>query len=182
MSADPMLIKETVEAAQAAGPIGAFGLNAKIFVAQLVNFGIVLIVLWRFAYKPIVKMLETRQERIESSLKKADEIDERLKKAESEREEILKQARLAAQEIAQKSEMQIEDRRKEMVEKARGEVEKVVAQGKEQIASEKKEMLTEIKKEVVDVVILAAQKVLEESVDREASKKIAEEALKKAGF
>jgi len=70
--ADPTLIKETVEAAQAAGPIGAFGLNGKIFVAQLVNFGLVLLVLWRFAYRPIVNMLEARSEKIEKSVKEAE--------------------------------------------------------------------------------------------------------------
>lgn len=192
MSVDPTIVNEamnvaeiaheTVEAAKAAGPIGAFGLNTKIFIAQLVNFGIVLLVLWKFAYTPIVNMLESREEKIEKSVKQAEEIEERMSKTAVESDEILKQARLDAQDIIQKNEEQLEVRRKEMVGKARDEVEKVVAQGKTQMVAEREEMLASIKKEVAEVAILAAQKILNKSVDKDASQKLTEEAIKEAGF
>ena len=56
------------ETARAAGGIGVLGINGKIFLAQLVNFGLILLVLWRFAFKPIVARLEARRERIEKKI------------------------------------------------------------------------------------------------------------------
>lgn len=179
---DPTILKETVEVAKAMGPIGAFGLNAKIFTAQLINFGVVLIVLWRFAYRPIVTMLEERSEKIEKSVKHAEEIETRVKATEEEREVLLRQARLDAQEIATNAEATMEARKKEAIDKAREEVAKVVVQGKAQIASEREEMLTTLRKEMAEVAILAAEKVLKANVDKTTSQKLAQETLKEAGF
>ncbi len=179
---DPTLIKETMEAAQAAGPIGAFGLNGKIFLAQLVNFGLVLLVLWRFAYRPIVNMLETRSEKIEKSVKQAEEIERRMKASEVEREEMMKQARLAAQETAKKTQEDADARGKAMAEKARAEVEKIVVQGKAQLVFEREEMLSGIRKEVAHMALLAAEKILGETIDKKKSEILAEETFKDAGL
>ena len=180
--ADPTLIKETVEAAQAAGPIGAFGLNGKIFVAQLVNFGLVLLVLWRFAYRPIVNMLEARSEKIEKSVKQAEEIEARMNASEVERDEMMKKARLTAQEVAKKAQEDAEARTKAMGEKARAEVEKIVVQGKAQLASEREEMLSQVRKEVAQMAILAAEKILGETIDKKKSEALAVNTLKEAGL
>lgn len=179
---DPTLIKETVEAAQAAGPIGAFGLNGKIFVAQLVNFGLVLLVLWRFAYRPIVAMLEARSEKIEKSVREAQEIEKRMKTTQVEREEMMKQARLDAQDVVRKASDHAEARGKAMSEKARAEVERIVAQGKVQMASEREKMLSEVRSEVVHLAMLAAEKILGEHVNAKKSDGLAKETLKSAGL
>lgn len=179
---DPTLIKETVSAAQAVGPIGAFGLNGKIFLAQLVNFGLVLLVLWRFAYRPIVAMLEARSEKIEKSVKEAQEIEKRMKTAEAERERLMKQARLDAQEVVRKSGEDAEARGKAISEKARAEVEKIVAQGKVQLSSEREKMLLEVRSEVVNLAILAAEKILDERVNAKKSDALVKETLKEVGL
>ena len=66
---------ETVEAT---GGLGSLGLNVKIFIAQLINFAIVVLVLWKWVYNPIVALLEKRQTTIEKSLKEAKEIEEKM--------------------------------------------------------------------------------------------------------
>jgi len=179
---DPNIIQETVEAVKTVGPIGAFGLNAKIFIAQLVNFSLVLLVLWRFAYRPIVNMLDARSEKIDKSIKQAEEIEARMKTTEKEREELLKTSRLEAQEIAKKSQEDAEARGKELADKAREEVAKIVAQGKVQMATQREEMLASVRSEVVNVAMLAAEKILGEAVDKKKSEALTAETFKEAGL
>ena len=151
-------------------------------MAQLVNFGLVLLVLWRFAYRPIVNMLEARSEKIEKSVKQAEEIEARMNASEVERDEMMKQARLTAQEVAKKAQEDAEARTKAMGEKARAEVEKIVVQGKAQLASEREEMLSQVRKEVAQMAILAAEKILGETIDKKKSEALAVNTLKEAGL
>ncbi len=159
---------------------GQFGLKGDIFVAQLVNFIIVLVVLWRFAYKPIVRMLDERSERIEKSVKQAEQIEKRVDAIEKEREEILNVARTEAQGIAQKAHEQVEERREEMVEAAKREVERVIGKGKQKLAEEKESMLRDLRKDVIDIAALAAEKILKGEVDKNKAQSLAEEVVRKA--
>jgi len=192
MSVDPTILNgvaevanavhETAEMAKDVGPIGTFGLNGKIFVAQLVNFTIVLLVLWRFAYRPIVNLIEQREEKIKKSVETAEEIEKRMKESEVERNQLLKDTRVQAQELLEKADAQIETRKKEMVDNARTEVEKVVVQGKQKIAAERDAMMSDVRKEIVGMAILAAEKILVGSVDKKTSEILAGEAIDKAGL
>ena len=83
--------------------IGTLGLNWKLFLAQLINFGIVILVLWKWVFKPVAGALETRRQKIEESVKKADEIEKRLKEFEASRDQEFRKARAAAEEIIQKA-------------------------------------------------------------------------------
>ena len=72
------------ETEAATGPIGALGINLKLFIAQLINFAVILLVLWRFAYKPLLAIMKERQKKIEDSLDNAKKIETRLGQAEQE--------------------------------------------------------------------------------------------------
>src|SRR3989344_7882995 len=100
--------EQAVEAAAehpegSAGFIGTLGINWKLFLAQLLNFGIVIFVLWKWVMKPVVGALESRRAKIELSLKKAQDIEERLQKFEEHREEELRRVRVQGQEILNKA-------------------------------------------------------------------------------
>ncbi len=167
----------------AEGPIGAvagqFGLNGTIFAAQLVNFLIVLVVLWIFVYKPITRMLEERSEKIEKSVKQADEIEERLKKIETEKQSVILEAKKEAQAIAEKAQVDSEKRSNETIEAAKREVERVIAKGKQQLGAEKTEMLREMRKDIVDIAMKAAARIVQDAVDEKKSKSLAEEVVRK---
>ena len=96
--------EQAVEAAAehpegSAGFIGTLGINWKLFLAQLLNFGIVLFILWKWVMKPVVGALESRRVKIEQSLKKAQDIEERLQKFEEHKEGELRRIRVQGQEI-----------------------------------------------------------------------------------
>lgn len=179
MSTEPTLITETAQAVEASGGLGTLGINLKIFIAQLVNFLVVLLVLWKWAYRPIVKTLESRRERVEKSLKDAEAIEVRLSTLEQERKTVIAQANVEATALIEKAREDAEARDRETVEKARREVERVVAQGKGQLKNEKEAMLREARKEMVEIALEAVRKILKQTVDEKKSKSLAEEVVRK---
>jgi F-type H+-transporting ATPase subunit b len=174
---------ETAQAEHAeggiAGVIDTFGLRGDLFLAQLVNFLIVLLVLWKFAYKPILKMLAEREKKIETSVKQADAIEKRLNETTLEKEQILGEARKEAQLLIAKAMSDTEERKAEMVEAAKKEVERVIEKGKEQLKAEQAKMLIEARKELVEIAVKAAGKIVSDNIDEKKSKSMAEEVVRK---
>lgn len=182
MSSTPEL-ETTTEVQQEATGIGAvagtFGLRGDIFVAQLVNFLIVLVVLWRFAYKPIIRMLEEREAKIAKSVADADAIAARVADLERERETVITAARKDAQGIMMAAITQSEERKNEMVEAAKREVERVIAQSKSQMAVDREAMLRDVRKDIVDIAMKAAARIIHTDMDEKKSQSLAEEVVRK---
>lgn len=158
---------------------GQFGLNGQIFVAQLINFAIVLVILWLFVYKPVIRMLDERKEKIEKSVRQADEIEKRMDELEKERDQILTAARKEAMTIAEKANEAGEARRDEILSAAKREVERVIVKGKAQLAQEKEMMMRELRKDIVDIALKATARILEDQVDERKSASLAEEVVRK---
>lgn len=184
MSSTPELETTTeVHAQEEATGIGAvagtFGLRGDIFAAQLVNFLIVLLVLWRFAYKPIMRMLEEREAKIAKSVADADAIAVRVADLEREREAVITAARKEAQEVMMTAALQSEERKNEMVEAAKREVERVIQKSKEQMTVEREAMLRDVRKDIVDIAMKAAARIIHTDMDEKKSQSLAEEVVRK---
>lgn len=182
MSSTPETTTE-VQATEEAGGIGAvagtFGLRGDIFAAQLVNFVIVLAVLWKFAYTPIMRMLEEREAKIAKSVADADAIAARVADLERERTEVITAARKEAQAILTEAAAQSEERKNEMVEAAKREVERVIAKSKQQMAVERETMLHDVRKDIVDIALKAAARIIHTDMDEKKSQSLAEEVVRK---
>lgn len=172
-------VQLAVEATEAAGGIGTLGINLKIFLAQLFNFAIVLLVLWKWAYKPIVKLLEERQEKIEKSVKQAAEIEKRVVEIEKEQQTVMATAKTEAAKILDDVRTTAEDHKKVLLEKAKEEVKVVVAQGKLQLQAEKVKMIQDAREEIAKIAVEAARKILQETVDEKKAMKLAEGVVDK---
>jgi F-type H+-transporting ATPase subunit b len=159
--------------------IQTFGLRTDLFLAQLLNFLLVLAVLWKFAYKPIMKMLAEREAKIAQSVKNAESIEKRLLEVTIEKDAVLGEARKEAQALIVKAMSDTDARRGEMVDAAKKEVERVIAKGKEQLAAEHAAMLIEARKDLVEIAVKAAAKILQEGIDEKKSKSMAEEVVRK---
>jgi F-type H+-transporting ATPase subunit b len=152
------------------GGIATLGINLNMFVAQLVNFIVVLLVLWRFAYKPLVKILDDRSKKIEESLKQSEAIEVRVKQLEIEQKQIIASAKGEAMQILETAKQDADARKQELLAAAKKEVEHVVAQGKEQLQAE-------AKAELIQMAVVATKKILESEVDEKASQKIASDVI-----
>lgn len=173
------LAGHTEEASGIVGVIGTFGLRTDVFVAQLVNFLLILLILWKFAYKPILAVLDEREKKIAKSLHDADLVTKRLHDADKEKEDILRLAREEADAFARKSLEDTQARKTEMVSAAKQEVERLIANGKAQLAEEHDAMMIAMRKEIVDIAIAAATKVLGEVITEKKSQSLAEEVVRK---
>ena len=172
-------VQLAVEATEAVGGIGTLGINLKIFLAQLFNFAIVLLVLWKWAYKPIVKIIEERQEKIEKSVKQAGEIEKRVVEIEKEQQVVMTTAKSEAAKMLDDVRTTAEDRKKILLEKAKEEVRSVVAQGKLQLQAEKVQMIQDAREEIAKIAVEATRKILQESVDEKKALKLAEGVVDK---
>ena len=156
--------------------VSTFNIDWRLLIAQAINFAIVFVILYLFAFKPLVKLMTERSEKIDKSLKDADEIEKRLKLTEKEQTEIIHAAKKQANLIIEEADKRGEARRGELVTKAKEDIAQVISGEKEKIAREKAESLKEIKKEVADLVVLTVEKLLDEKMtadkDRELIKKL----------
>lgn len=160
--------------------IKTFHIDWKLLIAQLINFAIVLFILWKFAIKPLSKVMNKRTKEIEKSLADAKKIEENMTKSQTERENLIKQTKREAQKIIQKSQEEGQKQGAEIVSQAKAEAQNIVTKTKEQIDLEKQKMLKEVKSEVANLVVKTTEKVLAKTVTKEMDEKLIQESLKKA--
>ncbi len=153
------------------------GIDWKLLLAQAVNFGILVYVLHRFVFKPLVASLAERQDAIKKNLDTADEVERKLRETETLREEVLAKARQDSDKIIQSAENSAITLREEEVMKTKSEVEKMIASGKAQIENDRTALRSELKKEIGEIVGLAIEKTVGDVVSHDAQKKLANEAL-----
>lgn len=153
------------------------GLDWKMFLSQLINFGIVFFILKKFAFLPIQKMLLKRKEKIDKGLEDADKAASEMEMAQLKYDEKVDKARLEANKIIAEGEKQ----RKEIVaqaqKEAKLEADKIVKQGEQKNQQERKEMIEEVKKQAVDLSLLATGKILGRKLSDKENRKFVEEII-----
>jgi F-type H+-transporting ATPase subunit b len=159
---------------------GMFGLDWKLFIAQLVNFGIVLFVLWRFVFKPVAKGLAERTNKIEQSLKDAQQITEDKQTFESWKTAEMSKVRQEAAGIITQAKQEAEGVKASILDQAKAEQSRIVQQAQAQLENEKQKALNEIKGQIADMVVSASETILREKLDDKKDKQLIEQALQKA--
>lgn len=158
------------------------GINLPVLVAQLVNFAFLLIVMRALAYKPILKMLDERRERIREGLSAADrgreqaaeasrEARAQIDAARREGQGIVAQAQQVAQRIQEEARVEAQRTQEQMLERARNEIQ-----------LERDSAISELRREFADLTISAAEKVIGQSIDRTAHQRLIQEALTESSF
>ena len=130
--------------------ISKLGIDWRLLVAQIVNFLILLGILYKFLYKPVLAMFEKRASVIEKSLADAKKIEENLTAAETARDAKILEARNEAKKIIEKAHHSAESQVREMMEKSRAAAAAVVKSSREQIAEEQAKMFEAAKGKVAD--------------------------------
>lgn len=159
--------------------VKTFHIDGYLILAQLVNFFIVLAILFKFAYKPVLALLNDRTAKIEKSLEDAKKIEEKLVAQEEDYKKVIAEARREAQVVLEKANVLAEEKHEAMILKAKEEIGVIINKEKEKMLSEKAETMKELKKEVVELVSLSLEKLIGEKVtaksDQEFIKNIVKE-------
>jgi F-type H+-transporting ATPase subunit b len=156
----------------------SFGVTWPKFIAQLVLFLIAYFVLSRYAFGPIMKILEERRKRIEEGQLNAEKIKKQLAEAELRYQEVLRKANDDAQILLEESRKNNEAFSQREMEKAVKESAAIVERARHEITSERNRMVDEVKREMVSLVIKTTAKVAGKVLSPEDQKRLSEEAAK----
>ena len=160
--------------------MGAIGIDWQVLLAQLINFGILFGLLFFLLYKPMRRTFDARSNKIKESMEQAEQIKEQMARTEEQVKEQLAAARREGQDILAQA-AQMGDRLKEETRgEARQEAEVIVARARTEIERERDEAIDEVKRQFVDLAITAAEKVVNETLDREKHRRLIEEVLEQA--
>lgn len=154
-----------------------FGVDWKLMLAQLVNFAIVVVILWWFALKPLTQTMQKRSDEIKKGLSDAEAAGERLEKVEEDVKAELQKAKVEAVKILEKAKQQSDESRQANIDKTKQEVEVLITKAKQQIASEKDSMVTEVKGEVAKMIVTALEKILSKEISKDLDKKYIDKVL-----
>lgn len=154
-------------AATAAGESGgivsdtalAFGINWPLFISQTVSFCIVAFLLQRFAYRPILRVLEERRQRVAESLANAEKIKAELAKTEQARKQVLDAANTQATQLIEEARATAARLLEQESQKAIATAEQIVAKAREAAQADHDRMLTELRREIGQLVVRTTAKV-----------------------
>ena len=155
----------------------ALGINGKILLAQFINFAVLVFVLWRFAYKPILKFLEDRRKKIEEGVENSELAITKLAEIAEKEKKVIIEAKKEALNLINEAKDNAEKRGQEMIKKAQGEASLIIVKEREKFNQEKTEMFKEMKSNLSELVVLAVEKVIEEKMDSDKDKDIIKKAL-----
>lgn len=155
-----------------------FGLHTANFIAQVISFSIVAFLLHRFAYKPILKTLEDRRQRIAESLANAEKIKQELAKAEAARDEILQKAGVQANQLIEEARAAAARVQEQETQKAVAAAEQIIAKAREAAAADHARMLAELKSEIGQLVVRTTAQVAGKVLTDADQRRLVEEANK----
>jgi F-type H+-transporting ATPase subunit b len=140
--------------------LNAFGINGSLLIAQAVNFGVLLIALWYFLYKPVMKMLAARQEKVAQGVMDAERATEKLKGADAEAAERVSKAELDAYGIVMSAREAASAEKVRIVKEADVRATAIATDAEARAKETAAKSLRESEKEVARLAVLAAEKVL----------------------
>ncbi len=158
--------------------ISTFHIDWKIMLAQAINFGIVFLVLWYFAIKPIRKLMDERSHKIAEGLAQGTQNAMLLADTQKAYDEALAQARKEGADILTEAKRSADLKRAELLKVAEADVEALMKNGKTSLLAEKQKMLDDAKKELGSMVIQATEKVLTGTVTPKIDAVLIDQAVK----
>lgn len=154
------------------------GIKPLSLLAQIVNFGILLLILWRFLYKPMLKVLRDRRNRIEKSLKDAQQIEQDLESSRAKAQQIVVSANERASKVVASVEQEAEAKRIEKLRAAEAEATQIFKRTEESLKEERKRIKRELQAETLTLVTQATERVVAQGIDPKTQKRLIDEALK----
>jgi F-type H+-transporting ATPase subunit b len=149
-----------------------------LYIWTILTFLVLLTLLAKFAWGPLLRALESRQEMIRKSLDDAEEARRELERLHLESAQILKQARVQGESIMSQSRSDAERLREELKQKARAEADTIVRTAGRQIQLETAQALQQIRREAADLSVMIASKLIQRNLSKEDNDRLIDEALK----
>lgn len=148
-------------------------------LAQMLNFFILVWILARFAYKPLVSMMQERKERIAKDLADAQAARNEAEQFKADYAAQIANARQEAQQIVEKALQQAEATTREQLAAAREQIEREKERARQDIVNERDRAMNNLRNEVISLSVAMATKVVAKDMDSETNTKLIEDAIAK---
>ncbi len=149
-----------------------------LFLWTILTFLVLLGLLTKFAWKPLLAMLDRREEIIRQSLDDAEKAKHELQRLQQESKEILSKARVEAQSILAKTRSEAEKLKGEIRQKAKAQADSILRDAEKQIQVETEKAMAMLKSDVVDLSLVVASKLIKRNLSKEDNQSLIEESLK----
>jgi len=149
-----------------------------LFIWTIITFLVLLALLAKIAWKPLLQALEGRQERIRRSLEDADKARQELERLQQESAKIMQQARIEAESIVAQTRADADRLREELKQKAKEEADNILRNAQQQIQLQTRQAIQQIRHEVADIAVLLASKLLERNLAKEDNARLIDDTLK----
>jgi len=149
-----------------------------LFIWTIITFLVLLALLAKFAWTPLLAALDTRQNAIRKSLDDAQQAKEELERLHVESAQIIQRARNDAEAIIAQSRSDGDRLREELKQKARAEADHIVKNAERQIQLETSRALEQIRHEAIDLSVMIASKIIQRNLSKEDNQRLIDEALK----
>ena len=153
-------------------------LDPGLFIWTILTFLILFFVLSKFAWRPLLEALESRENTIRSSLDDAEKAKQELESLNAETETIISEARSEAQSIRLEAKSAAEKVKADIIAQAGEDAKKLRDENEKQIQVEKDRAINEIRQEVVDLTLTVAERVIRKNLSKEDNQGLIEDSLK----
>ena len=165
------------EAVQSSGVLGTLGINWMLFLAQLINFGLVVFVVYRFIFKSVLKTMDERAKKIGQGLTDADKAKKQLEEAEAHKKAILQAAKREGSGLVEAAKAKAEQEKQKIVDATQAELDKQLEDARARLKHEKEAIVGAIKNEMADLVTLATEKVSAGAVNVAGQRELVKQAI-----
>lgn len=148
------------------------GIQPTLLLAQIINFAIIVVVLSKLLYKPILNLLEKRRKEIEEGLKITQRLRQEEDKLKARREQMLADARKEGHVVLEDARAVAKEEQKEILVNAREEAEDIIAKGKAEVERLRGELTKKLERDAVDLAVSMARRILTKTLSSQDQHKI----------
>jgi F-type H+-transporting ATPase subunit b len=154
------------------GGTSLVNVNPGLIFWTVVTFVILLFILKKVAWKPILSALDQREKLIKESIEKAERAKEEAQKVLDENQANLSKAEEESKKIIDQSRIYAEKLKDQMIQESRQQAQKIISDAAEEIERKKEAAFNELKAQIADIAVQAAEKILKENINKETNKKM----------
>ena len=162
--------------------IAKLGVNLPGLVSQMVNFALILILLRILLWKPFLRVMEERKQKIELGLRASEQAAQAAEQSQDESRRILEEARAEGRELVTRAQETAGRLREELEVQARRDAEQIVQRARAEMDLESQRAIQALRQEFADLTVRAAERVVGQSLDRAAHQRLIDEVLVDSSF
>jgi len=163
--------------AEEASGIGALGIDPQTLFVYLLNFAVLAVILYFFAYKKILGVLDERSNRIKDSLEEADRVRMQAQEQTAEMQRTLDEGRQAGQQVLQEAREAAERYREAQQAIARTQAEELLERARAEIGTERDAALEQVRAQFAGLAVTAAERIIHRSLDESTHRDLIDEVL-----